>query len=110
MRSRRASSVRASRRACRRRAGPRLRRAAGSSWRLLSERGEHDGVDLVFAVDPLLEVRDACPVAQRAVAEPLEALRDLVPQRALDAQPLRPWRRAEQAVVEPADTAQLADR
>jgi hypothetical protein len=61
-------------------------------------------------VHSLLEVLDAGPRVERRVTEPLEPLVDLRAQLALERQPVLPWARAEEALVQCVDPAQLLDR
>src|SRR6185312_5890765 len=76
---------------------------------------EHDGVDLLEAVDALFEVFRAGPARERRlevalVAETRETLAQLVCERVVDSQPFLARRPAEEGVVKPAEARQLADR
>src|SRR5690242_1646517 len=76
---------------------------------------EHDRVDLVDSVDPLLEVLGPGPACEggrelAVVAEPSEPLTQLAGERVVDGHPLGARRAAEEGEVEAVEPRQLDDR
>src|SRR5918911_1774674 len=70
---------------------------------------EHHRIDRIFAVDPLLEILDSCPIREPLVAEGRESPLDLRAQLLVDGNPLVARCRAEQQRMEVIQAPELLD-
>ena len=76
----------------------------------VSQRCENDRIDLIAAIDPLLQVRDARPILERRVTQRRKSVIDLGPQGLVDGEPVGSWRFPEECLVEAEEASQLLDR